>query len=328
MICTCLGNGVSCEQWGERCCLVVTNSQHQSSKSFNAESFECNKFMWGSSSRRWTSSSLRRQLRWSALRVSLCLQGEDVPLLHLWWTQRRTALVLHLLRLRGGPEVFFLHREEWWADEEMAAAVANLMTVGSSWLVVWLICCACTGFNTTVHIKEWNVSFCCSERPTLVVFFPLTVMVATRGGNSNGALCQFPFLYNGRNYTDCTAEGRRDGMKWCGTTTNYDDEQRFGFCPMAGKSVCVCVWCVKITTDVGAWCVLCYWKELCSFIYCVCACLGLFTDHMFARHGQLDSWDHITTNTCLNGSSLHFTVTRTFIFSRKSVNYTCLFALL
>ena len=62
-------------------------------------------------------------------------------------------------------------------------------------------------------------------------------MSATEGGNSDGAPCAFPFIFNGETYTDCTIVGRNDGLLWCSTTPNYDNDNKYGFCKNSGYSL-------------------------------------------------------------------------------------------
>uniref|UniRef100_A0A8D1DZY9 Macrophage mannose receptor 1 n=1 Tax=Sus scrofa TaxID=9823 RepID=A0A8D1DZY9_PIG len=56
-------------------------------------------------------------------------------------------------------------------------------------------------------------------------------------GNSNGATCAFPFKFENKWYADCTTAGRSDGWLWCGTTTDYDTDKLFGYCPLKFEGI-------------------------------------------------------------------------------------------
>ncbi|KAM6457666.1 matrix metalloproteinase-9 isoform 1-T1 [Liasis olivaceus] len=56
-------------------------------------------------------------------------------------------------------------------------------------------------------------------------------VVKTYYGNANGSSCHFPFTFEGKTYSFCTPDGREDGLPWCATTPNFDQDKLYGFCP-------------------------------------------------------------------------------------------------
>uniref|UniRef100_A0A8C5PJG1 72 kDa type IV collagenase n=1 Tax=Leptobrachium leishanense TaxID=445787 RepID=A0A8C5PJG1_9ANUR len=67
-------------------------------------------------------------------------------------------------------------------------------------------------------------------------FCPETTL-STVGGNAEGSPCAFPFTFLGNKYDSCTTSGRSDGKLWCATSTSYDDDRKWGFCPDQGYSL-------------------------------------------------------------------------------------------
>ncbi|XP_006035838.1 matrix metalloproteinase-9 [Alligator sinensis] len=81
----------------------------------------------------------------------------------------------------------------------------------------------------------------CSTTPSfdqdkLYGFCP-SELLYTYGGNSDGAKCVFPFVFDGTSYNTCTTDGRSDGYRWCATTANFDQDKKYGFCPNRDTAV-------------------------------------------------------------------------------------------
>ncbi|XP_048201313.1 secretory phospholipase A2 receptor isoform X1 [Perognathus longimembris pacificus] len=50
-------------------------------------------------------------------------------------------------------------------------------------------------------------------------------------GNAHGMPCVFPFQYKGQWHHECTREGQKDDLLWCATTSRYERDEKWGFCP-------------------------------------------------------------------------------------------------
>uniref|UniRef100_A0A8C8RLT3 Mannose receptor C-type 1 n=1 Tax=Pelusios castaneus TaxID=367368 RepID=A0A8C8RLT3_9SAUR len=54
-------------------------------------------------------------------------------------------------------------------------------------------------------------------------------------GNAFGAPCVFPFKFNNTWYAECTKVRKADnekGFSWCATSTDFDEDSLFGYCPV------------------------------------------------------------------------------------------------
>ncbi|XP_045689585.1 matrix metalloproteinase-9 [Phyllostomus hastatus] len=84
---------------------------------------------------------------------------------------------------------------------------------------------------------RWCATTANYDEDKLYGFCPTRVDSTVSGGNSAGELCVFPFIFLGKEYSACTREGRSDGHLWCATTSNFDRDKKWGFCPDQGYSL-------------------------------------------------------------------------------------------
>ncbi|KAM5280111.1 secretory phospholipase A2 receptor [Ctenodactylus gundi] len=50
-------------------------------------------------------------------------------------------------------------------------------------------------------------------------------------GNAHGMPCVFPFLYNHQWHHECTRDNQEHNLLWCATTSRYERDEKWGYCP-------------------------------------------------------------------------------------------------
>uniref|UniRef100_A0A672JWI7 Protein sel-1 homolog 1-like n=1 Tax=Sinocyclocheilus grahami TaxID=75366 RepID=A0A672JWI7_SINGR len=78
------------------------------------------------------------------------------------------------------------------------------------------------------HVCSWfpvKVSGYCVIFSLVFITVPVVI-----GGTASGEPCVFPFLFQEKEFLECTTEGRVDGRLWCATTYDYNTDKKWGFC--------------------------------------------------------------------------------------------------
>lgn len=60
--------------------------------------------------------------------------------------------------------------------------------------------------------------------------------IYTLKGNAHGMPCVFPFQFKGQWHHECIREGHKEHLLWCATTSRYEEDEKWGFCPDPSKS--------------------------------------------------------------------------------------------
>uniref|UniRef100_A0A672L463 Lymphocyte antigen 75-like n=1 Tax=Sinocyclocheilus grahami TaxID=75366 RepID=A0A672L463_SINGR len=95
------------------------------------------------------------------------------------------------------------------------------------------------GIRILNYLADWLVL--AQSEAEIISHRTLLLRMHTSGGNSNGAPCEFPFLYNGTWHHSCLPGTEDKTLDWCSTTANYDLQKKWGNC-LKHVEGCIDLW--------------------------------------------------------------------------------------